>query len=46
MLKSFNPEWEGSEDWIRQEFANYLKKILSDLALFTSYLKKHRQCIY
>ena len=44
MLKSLNPEWEGSEDWIRQEFSKYLKQMLSELALFISYLKNHKQC--
>lgn len=44
MMKSLNPEWEGSEDWIRQEFSKYIKKMLSELALFITYLKTHRQC--
>lgn len=44
MLKSLNPEWEGSEDWIRQEFSKYLKRMLSELALFIHYLKTHKQC--
>lgn len=46
LLKSLNPEWEGSEDWIRQEFSKYFKTMLSELALFISYLKTHRQCNY
>ena len=44
MMKSLNPEWEGSEDWIRQEFSKYLKQMLSELTLFINYLKNHKQC--